>query len=711
MYLPAEVLSDFFFPFLDPTTDAITCRVLCRAFKKGWQLHALNLAPSFQLSIGFGRYLHPWKSIRFLNQCYPSCQHITVTHTWAMTPQDRLALIVLFSHVVTMDFGTSRGSIVPFELLDEQDSIGMHDTSTAAIENNAPRHLRDIRQGRHIRYNPSHHDTATVPIISAQCWNLQTLTLGKGLGNITTDIMSTLISGCPLMTSIELGAGSTSCRLGFDSVCLCLNQWKQLKDFRYGGTIHRGSFRPQRPPISSTTTTTTTARNIERNAKQLCSFHISYGTLSSSMLRHLTPFIQLLEELTLSITASQVKTLTDMATLIEEESDSSTPLFTESKMDTRESKEDPPMDHSNGRRHESKCATPSTSPSRHYHTTTTTTTTTPTTTTTTTTANGTPRLRLKALTLVKPLGMGTLPPDAVIKLMSVCPSLLHLQVFGVNELNHNLFQACSELPKHPLQTLMMFNYSNWRSSIERGLTRVVNRRRKYQHLQHLSMCNMNDDVLKHIMTVCGTTLVTLSCLRSPNVTDRGLSYISQPHLQLQQETPQQQQQQSLQQPLHHRRKSILQHIALDNVNVSTDAVLNMCSCLPLRTLYLGASSPIISNATLGTLINLLTQTGECTHIWLINTLTTSSGACSSLKDMVLHKNGNVRSLEELFCAEFSSECCQEISDMWRHVRIVRPGQIWSRENNKGDGPPRNGKERLSRSLSSYLSSMCEHGVR
>ena len=221
----------------------------------------------------------------------------------------------------------------------------------------------------------------------------------------------------------------------------------------------------------------------------------------------------------------------------------------------------------------------------------------------------------------------------------------------------------------------------------------------YNHSVH--MCNMNDDVLKHIMNVCGTTLVTLSCLRSPNVTDRGLSYISQSHLQLQQEK----------QPLQNRRKSILQHIALDNVNVSSDAILNMCSCLTLSTLYLGASSPIISNATLGTLINLLTQTGECTHIWLINTLTTSSGACSSLKDMVLHKNGNVRSLEELFCAEFSRECCQEISDMWRHVRIVRPGQIWSRENTKGDGPPRNGKERLSRSLSSYLNSMCEHGVR
>ena len=130
----------------------------------------------------------------------------------------------------------------------------------------------------------------------------------------------------------------------------------------------------------------------------------------------------------------------------------------------------------------------------------------------------------------------------------------------------------------------------------------------------------------------------------------------------------------------------------------------MAQVLTLVTLYLGTASPIISNATLGTLINMLTSTRCCTHIWLINTLTTS-GAATALQDMMVYKNGNVRSLEELYVAELSTECCQEIADMWNHVHVVRPDHVW-RNTNK-TGPPRNSKERLQRTLAVYLKNMCE----
>ena len=698
--IPAEVTSDHIYPFLDPATDCIHCRLICRTFKTGFELFTRKHGKSMILSIGFGRYVHCWKAIRQLSQLYPTCQRIKLTHSWAMTATDRLALIALFSNAIELDFGTARGSFTPFD----QEGKGNYFRSEEESDTTEARHLRDIRQGRHISYNQPHHDTMTLPIIGAQCWNLKTLIIGKCLGNITHDTIMNLTNGCPLMKNIELGAGSTSCRLGFDSLCSSLHQWKHLVSFRYGGTLHRGSFRPERQAIVPSHSKTQT----------LLSFHISYGTMTSSMLRHLTPFIQHLEELTLTVTENQVNTLTSMAKETGTDDDQIDYLeIAENKMETNEERGERKDNYSDtqrreGTRDESKCATPSSSPIRrniHQNR------------FNVTTYSQQKSLSLKSLTLVKPQGMGTLSTDSVIKLMSVCPSLLHLEIFGVNELNHSLFQACGN-ESNQLQTLMMFNYSNWRSSIERGLTRILNG--KYQRLQQLSMCNMNDDVIKHLMNVCGSTLSTLHCLRSPNVTDRGLDYLSQQPLQMgggqkKQEKDHRHHQQQQQQQEHSsnhiksiiKRKSVLQNISLDSVNVSTDAVLHMSSCLTLSTLYLGPRSPIISDATLATLINILTSTGYCTHIWLINTLTTSSGAASSLNDMIVHKNGNVRSLEELYVAELSNECCQEIADMWNHVKIIRPSYIWSRDNNKLAGPPRNGKERLQRSLSAYVSSMSE----
>ena len=130
---------------------------------------------------------------------------------------------------------------------------------------------------------------------------------------------------------------------------------------------------------------------------------------------------------------------------------------------------------------------------------------------------------------------------------------------------------------------------------------------------------------------------------------------------------------------------------MDNVNVSTDSVLDLIAMLQLKTFYLGTCTPIISDVTLGTVVNMLTTNG-CVKIWLINTLTTDSGAPSSLRDMISNKGGNVRGLEELYVAELNDESCQEIADMWEHVDIVRASTIW--RNGSKTQLPRNGQERL-----------------
>ena len=191
------------------------------------------------------------------------------------------------------------------------------------------------------------------------------------------------------------------------------------------------------------------------------------------------------------------------------------------------------------------------------------------------------------------------------------------------------------------------------------------------------MSNLNDEVLDLLSTSCN--LRTLQCWRSPNITDRGVACLTRP-----------------------RRKSLLEHLVLDGAMLSTEAVLEMARETRLVSLYLSTVTPIISDATLGTLLNVLTG-GRCARVWLANTLTTPEGAPSSLRDMILHKNGNVRCLEELFVAEMTRGSCREIQDMWPHVRVVRPSSVW-----RSDGP-RNGEERRLATLSTAMRNETEYG--
>tara|TARA_B100000780_G_scaffold228595_1_gene168050 strand:+ start:411 stop:1082 length:672 start_codon:yes stop_codon:yes gene_type:complete len=219
---------------------------------------------------------------------------------------------------------------------------------------------------------------------------------------------------------------------------------------------------------------------------------------------------------------------------------------------------------------------------------------------------------------------------------------------------------------------------------------------------------MNNDVLKHLIQICGHTLIHLECYKSPNITDDGLNQIINYTRTANTTTDTDSSSNSSDHtPLIRSKQLKLKHLSLDNVNVSTDSVLDLIAMLQLKTFYLGTCTPIISDVTLGTVVNMLTTNG-CVKIWLINTLTTDSGAPSSLRDMISNKGGNVRGLEELYVAELNDESCQEIADMWEHVDIVRASTIW--RNGGKTQLPRNGQERLHCTLVKRMRNEIEFGV-
>ena len=224
------------------------------------------------------------------------------------------------------------------------------------------------------------------------------------------------------------------------------------------------------------------------------------------------------------------------------------------------------------------------------------------------------------------------------------------------------------------------------------------------------MSNLNDDILEHLCASCH--LRTLQCWRSPHITDRGVACLTRLPSTRRKRSSSGSSNKSIESI--ERKKSMLEHLVLDGANLSTEAVLEMARETRLVSLYLSTITPIISDATLGTLMNVLTSSngGRCARVWLINTLTTPRGAPTSLRDMILHKNGDVRCLEELFIAEMTRGANREIQDMWPHVRVVRSHAVWWRDNQQeggGSSGPRNGEERRQATLSAAMRNETEYG--
>jgi hypothetical protein len=531
--------------------------------------------------------------------------------------------------------------------------------------------LRDLRHGaRHGRFPLGCKQWQTnLLAMGQQCYRLRTLVLaGPALGALTEEILLPLANGCSMVEHLELGGGDAHTRMDFLSLCGALRIWRHLRTFRYNGELDRGRWNPPRQGDREQTYGDAPDR--------LSALHFTCAVLTKAMLVYLSPLVARLCALTLHINHSdQVMALVQMgrdnrakslaqagspggASKYEDEDDDEEDDEEEGRDEDEDEDEDNDDDYSRASLH---------SPGRGLH------------------RRRRRRRRrhgrrsgigragcrphnfsgllLEDVRLIKPPGKWAPPlkSEAVAKLVTVCPRLVHLSVQGLQELDRQLFTALAQKEGPAIESLVLPGYLNWRSSVERGLARLVS---AFSSLTHVSLSNLNDVALAHLASECGHVLRTLHASRSPNITDKGLAALGP------------------------ERCPRLCDLALDDVDVSTSAVLAFAeTSRVLRKLYLANRSPIVSDASLLRIL----QAGAgraLTHLWLTNTLTTEAAPEMLVAAAVAAADGDAKSdnntrpllpgalLMELFVSEFSTRDAVLVGREWPQVRVLLPGEVF-----------------------------------
>ena len=596
---------------------------------------------------------------------------------------DLLCVAMLLPDVTKLDLGSYRGSLgggsgsagselqlllpndrdphhtaVPNEWGTAVNAANVDDAGAAARDRAIL--LRDLRHGaRHGRFPPICKQwQANLMATGRQCYRLRTLVLaGPPLGALDQEILLPLANGCRMLEHLELGGGNADTRMDFPSLCGALRIWRHLRTFRYNGELDRGRWNPPRRGDREQT--------YGDPPDRLFALHVTCAVMTKAMLAFLSPLLVRLRALTIHVNHSdQVLALVQMGrenrlkALAQAESPGGASKYDEAEAgDDGDDLNRPLHGSGRGRRRRrsgggrARCRSPVSS-----------------------------GLLLEDVRLIKPPGYAPhLKSEAVAKLITVCPKLVHLSAQGLHELDRQLFTALAQKEGPAIESLMLPGYLNWRSPIERGLARLAS---TFGSLTHVSLSNLNDTSLAHLTKECGHALQTLHASRSPNITDKGLAALGPEHCPR------------------------LCDVALDDVDVSTSAVLAFAEASrTLKKFYLANNAPIVSDASL---LRILRAGADraLTHLWLTNTLTTEAApgllvAATARMEPCEDANHNNESeatrgggkritgrrslgrpllpgmlLEELFVSEFSTRDAVLVAREWPQVRIVLPGEVF-----------------------------------